>query len=48
MKGEFRAWTSQQKSSPSVSLPPQPPPMQAADPEVARENIARLHALLGR
>ncbi|KMN22217.1 STY4528 family pathogenicity island replication protein [Pseudomonas helleri] len=52
MKGEFRAWTGQEKSSPPVSPPPQPQPqpqpIQAVDPEVARENIARLRSLLGR
>ena len=48
MKGEFHVWICQKKSSPPVSPPPQPQPMQAVDPEVARENIARLRSLLGR
>ena len=48
MKGEFHAWVGQKTASPPVSQPPQPPPTQAVDPEVARKNIARLRSLLGR
>lgn len=48
MKGEFHAWVAQKTASPPVSQPPQPPPTQAVDPEVARKNIARLRSLLGR